>query len=217
MPYNKISFSSHPPPSLSKVAFVVLAFYNIAVCVVFKTKDMVRSFSASSSLFLFSYHAVIHSSLHTLLLHGIFGGPFSGRAVMSLPVRLEELRDIGHQRVIGIGVGQEAANAQQDFGNGESGRPLVLQNVQADPAVRVDVAVVNASRKVDLGRLERVISRKVNVQKEDSTGIRRFVRSHNGRLPVEHVVTDGSGTAVGRRVFTEVDQFWARRGGRALV
>lgn len=136
---------------------------------------------------------------------------------MSLPVRLEELRDIGHQRVIGIGVGQEAANAQQDFGNGESGRPLVLQNVQADPAVRVDVAVVNASRKVDLGRLERVISRKVNVQKEDSTGIRRFVRSHNGRLPVEHVVTDGSGTAVGRRVFTEVDQFWARRGGRAGV
>ena len=72
---------------------------------------------------------------------------------MPSPVRLEQLSNVGHQRIIRVGVGKERANAQQYFANRQCWTPLVLQNIQTDTAVRVDVAVVNACGKVDFRRL----------------------------------------------------------------
>jgi hypothetical protein len=68
-------------------------------------------------------------------------------------VGLEQLRNIGHKRIIGVGVSQEGADTEQDFGNGQCRTPLVLENVQTDTSVGVDVAMVNACGKVNLGRL----------------------------------------------------------------
>lgn len=88
-----------------------------------------------------------------LVLHGILGSPLPRGTIVPSLVRLEELRNIRHQGIIRIGVRQERTNAQQDLANGESWTPLVLEDVQANATVGVDVAMVNACRKVDLGRL----------------------------------------------------------------
>ena len=73
---------------------------------------------------------------------------------MSDTVRLEELCNVRHQWVIGVGVREQRANRQEHLGNRQCRAPLVLQNVEADAAIRVNVAVVNTSRKVHLGWLE---------------------------------------------------------------
>ena len=60
---------------------------------------------------------------------------------------------------------------------------------------------------MDLGRLEGVVGGEVDVEEEDAAGVGGVVGAHDGGLPVEHVVSDRSGAAVGRRVLAEVDQF----------
>ena len=49
-----------------------------------------------------------------------------------------------------VGVGQQRADGQQHLGHGERGRPLVFEDVEADLARRVDVAVVDARLERDL-------------------------------------------------------------------
>ena len=72
---------------------------------------------------------------------------------MSGLVRLQKLGNVGDEGIFGVGVGQEGANGQQDLANGQRRTPLVLQNVETNAAVRVDVAVINTCREMDLGRL----------------------------------------------------------------
>jgi hypothetical protein len=124
---------------------------------------------------------------------------------VSSSVGFEELRDIGHQWIIGVGIGKEGTNGKQDLGNGQGRTPLVLQNVQTDSTVRVDVAMVDASGKVNLWWFERVIGGKMNVEEKDSSGIWRIVGPHNGGLPVEHVISDGSGGTVCWRILSQVN------------
>ena len=69
--------------------------------------------------------------------------------------------------------------------------------------------MVDAGGKVDLGRLEGVVGGEVDVEEEDAAGVGGFVRSHDGGLPVEHVVPHGPCRAVRRGVFAQVDQFYA--------
>lgn len=47
------------------------------------------------------------------------------------------------ERVCRVAVGEEGADAEEDLGDGEGGAPVVLQDVQADDALGVDVAVVD--------------------------------------------------------------------------
>lgn len=59
------------------------------------------------------------------------------------------------------------------FGECESRTPLVSQNIQTDATVGVDVGVVDASGEVDLGGLEWVVGREVNLEEEDTARVRR--------------------------------------------
>ena len=126
---------------------------------------------------------------------------------MAGPVGLQKLSDIGDEGIVGIGIGEEGADAEQDLGDGEGGGPLVLEDVEADAAVGVDVAVVDAGGEVDLGGFEGVVGGEVDVEEEDPAGVRRVVGPHDGGLPVEHVIADGTGRAVCRRVLAQIDQF----------
>jgi hypothetical protein len=67
-----------------------------------------------------------------------------------LLVRQQLLRDGADERVLRVGVGEQRAHREQYFGHGQRGGPLVFQNVQADGAGRVDVAVVDARFERDL-------------------------------------------------------------------
>jgi hypothetical protein len=47
----------------------------------------------------------------------------------------------------------------------------------------------------------------MNVEEKDPSRIRRILGSHNRGLPMEHIVTDGTGGAIGRWVLAQIDQF----------
>merc|ERR1712087_90098 len=96
------------------------------------------------------------SSLSLRVLYG----PFSGDFIVLLPVRFVQLSDVGYQRVFGIRIGEQRAYRQQHFGNGERGRPLVFEDVQADASLVIDVAVVDFRRELDLWRFEGIVLRK---------------------------------------------------------
>ena len=68
-------------------------------------------------------------------------------------VRLEQLRNVGDQRIIGVWVSEKRTNTEQNLANRQCRTPLVLENVQTNSAIRVDVAVINACREMNLGRL----------------------------------------------------------------
>ena len=59
--------------------------------------------------------------------------------------------DAGHEGVGGVAVGEERAHGQQYLGDGQRRAPVLLQDVQADGALAVDVAVVNAGLEHHLG------------------------------------------------------------------
>ena len=86
-------------------------------------------------------------------LHGILGGPFPCGGIVSDLVGFQKLRNIRHKRIIWIGVGEERTDTQKNLGNGKCRTPLVFENVQANTAVRVNVAVIDARRKMNFGGL----------------------------------------------------------------
>ena len=117
------------------------------------------------------------------------------------------MRYFRDEGVVRIRVCEHRAYGEQDLADSEGRGPLVLQYVQANGAVGVYIRMVNASRKINLGRLERVVRRKVDVQEEDTASVGRVGGAHNGGLPVEQVVANGSGTAGGRGITAEVLEF----------
>ena len=85
---------------------------------------------------------------------------------------------------------------------------MILENIQANGPVGVDIWMVDSCGEVNLGWLEWVVSWEMNVQEEDTSGIRRIIWSHDGGLPVILVLfVNWSGGAVGWWIFTEIDEF----------
>lgn len=72
----------------------------------------------------------------------------------------------GYQRVIRIGVAEQATDGEEDFGHGEGRGPLRAQDVQADCAVAVDVGVVYASGECKFRGFEWVVRGEVDVEEE---------------------------------------------------
>ena len=116
--------------------------------------------------------------------HSVPAGPFSGGGLVLGSIGLVDVSDFRHEGIVRVGVGQEGADGEQHLRDGQCGRPLVLQDVQADATIRIDVRVVNSRGKVALGRLEGVVSGEVDVQEVDTSGIGRIVGAHDGCLPV---------------------------------
>ena len=134
--------------------------------------------------------------------NSVLACPFASRRLVPWTVRLVDVCDLGHQRVIGVGVCEHGADREQDykvmletglsdwrsqvanrsihefqvqrtFRDCESRAPLVPQDVQTNTAIGVDVGVIDASGEVDLGRLEWVVRGKVDGEEEDTSGVWR--------------------------------------------
>jgi hypothetical protein len=138
--------------------------------------------------------------------HGILAGPLAGSGFVTGAVLLVEMGNLRDERIVGIGVRQHAADAEEDLADCQGRTPLVLQNVEADTAIAVDVGVVDARREAHLGRLEWVVRREVNCEEKDASRVGAIARTHDGRLPVEQVLATWSGTAGCRGVPAEVLQ-----------
>jgi len=117
--------------------------------------------------------------------------------------------NLRHKGIIRVGVVEQGAQGDEDLGDGEGRRPLILEDVEADGAIGVDVGVVDPGGEVELGGLEGVIGGEMDVQEEHSSSVRRVVGAHDGCLPVVLILlVDGASGAVGWWVLAEVDKFF---------
>lgn len=94
--------------------------------------------------------------------------PLLGDAVVLLAVGQVLVGDGADERVVGVRVGEQRADGEEHFRDGERRRPVVFEYVQTDGALRVHVAVVDAGFECHFWRLEWVVGCEVDVQVEDS-------------------------------------------------
>lgn len=80
-------------------------------------------------------------SLH--LSHRVLAGPLARRLLVPRPVGLVDVRDLRHERVVRVRVAQQRADREEHLGQSERRGPLLLEDVEADRALRVDVGVVD--------------------------------------------------------------------------
>lgn len=122
------------------------------------------------------------------------------------------MRDLGDERVVGVGIGEHGADGQQHCGllvkwifegcrgnctfrDGERRRPLVSEDVETDAAVGVDVGVIDAGGEVNLWGLERVVGRESNAQEEHAGRVRTIgLWRHSGSATVKPDMGRRSGT-----------------------
>eukprot|EP00302_Diacronema_sp_CCMP2436_P053959 CAMPEP_0180065450 /NCGR_PEP_ID=MMETSP0985-20121206/8752_1 /TAXON_ID=483367 /ORGANISM="non described non described, Strain CCMP 2436" /LENGTH=149 /DNA_ID=CAMNT_0021995881 /DNA_START=748 /DNA_END=1197 /DNA_ORIENTATION=+ len=90
-----------------------------------------------------------------------------------------------------VGVAKQRLDGGQDGGNIVDGRPLVLQDVEADRAVRVHVRVEELRHELDRRRLVRVVLRELELQAEGAVLPRRVVRAKDDGVPLHDVVILG--------------------------
>ena len=124
-------------------------------------------------------------------------------------IALEDVCNLWDERVIWVGVGQQGADGEQHLGDGEGGWPLVLEDVEADRSIAVDVHVINFRSERNLGRLEWIVGREMDVQEEHALMVGGLFGAHDRSLPVELVSLVGrAGGAVGGRVPAQINQFF---------
>lgn len=123
-------------------------------------------------------------------LNGILSSPFPGRRFVSRAISLVDVCDFRNKRVIRVGIGEHRADREKNwigtisvlnglkrvwieitFGDGQSGTPLVSQDIKAYASVGIDIWVINASSEVYFWRFKRIVGREMNRQKEDTTRV----------------------------------------------
>ena len=141
--------------------------------------------------------------------HCVFSSPFLCVLIMLYSIGFVQMRDFGDQRVIWVGINQHWTDWKQHFWYGQSRRPLIFQDIQADASIWVDVAVIYPCCECHLWWFEGIISWEGNVQKEHTSSIRWIIWPHNSCLPMELILlVSWTGRTVGRWIFTEVNKFF---------
>jgi hypothetical protein len=133
--------------------------------------------------------------------------PFSGGAVVLLPVPLVLDRNGSDERIVGVWItqegedlgsgGRERAYAEEDLADGEGGGPCLLEDVEADVAGLVDVAVVDLCAEAQARGTEGVVGVKGNVEGKDAALVGGALGADDGAGPLHQVaVIDRRSTAV---------------------
>ena len=136
-----------------------------------------------------------------------FASPFFGVGVVSRAVVLEEVGDLGDEGILGIAVGEERGDGEEDLAESESGRPGLIEDVKTDGAIAINIAVVNFRYKVESRRFEGIVGRELDIQPEQTAGIRSPFRSDDSSRPVIEIVTNRTRSYVSRRIVVEILQF----------
>lgn len=113
---------------------------------------------------------------------------------------------LGGHRVggrVGVGVAEQRLYRGQDGGHVVRGTPPVLQDVQADAAVRVHVRVEHLGDEADRRRLVRVLLGKFYCQLKRAVLEGGVVRPENHSVPYHDVVVCGRPRHTGRRVLLQ--------------
>lgn len=103
-------------------------------------------------------------------------------------IRRVNLCNVGHQRIIRVGLLQQRHQRLQHLANACCWLPLVvLQQGNADGALLINVGVVHLGQELDLWRLEGIVGGEYNIQLEDAALVRGVGRSGDLASPVEDV------------------------------
>mmetsp|Transcript_14383 Transcript_14383/g.38831 ORF Transcript_14383/g.38831 Transcript_14383/m.38831 type:complete len:261 (-) Transcript_14383:1811-2593(-) len=89
--------------------------------------------------------------------------------------------------IIGVGIGQEVAHCLQHLGHGQSGRPVVVEDVKAQAAAIVDVAMEHGREETHARGLERVVRWQVDGQHPRATLEWASHRAFHECTPLEQV------------------------------
>ena len=120
-------------------------------------------------------------------------GPLLRRLIVTFFILQQLLRDAADERIVRIRIRQQRADGEQDLGDGERGRPLLLQDVQANLPRTVDVAVIDSRSKRNFRRFERVIRWKLNVKKKYTILIGRSCARCRDGTPSDRSAFDSNG------------------------
>ena len=120
-------------------------------------------------------------------------GPLLRRLIVTFFILQQLLRDAADERIVRIRIRQQRADREQDLGDGERGRPLLLQDVQANLPRTVDVAVIDSRSKRNFRRFERVIRWKLNVKKKYTILIGRSCARCRDGTPSDRSAFDSNG------------------------
>ena len=107
-------------------------------------------------------------------------------------------------RRIRVWIGKQALNRREDCTDVINGRPLILQDIEANGSVSLDVGMKHFAYKADDGRLVRVLVSKVNGEVKRSTFPCSVFRAKNDRAPLHDVVTKGCTGAAFRRIVLDL-------------
>ena len=95
------------------------------------------------------------------------------------------------------------------LGDGQRRAPIIFQDIQANSSLVVNVAMVNLGGETDLGRLEGIFCRELDIQAKNTTSIRAPPWPHDRCTPPEQIaLRRRPGAAVGRRVLGQVFQLF---------
>lgn len=72
-----------------------------------------------------------------------------------------------------VAISKQRANREQHFGDGQCGTPVIFEDIQANDALAVNVAVVDARAKGHLWGLERILGRKMDIKEKYASFINR--------------------------------------------
>lgn len=132
-----------------------------------------------------------------MLLHCVFRDvPLHIHLVLFF-IAPEHAQGIIVQSVVRVRVVEERADGNEQRRNVEYGYPVILQNVEADTAIRRYVWVVHRSEEADARWLERVLSREVDLELECARFPYCPTRTVDLALPLCHCVLRDEADAIG--------------------
>jgi len=122
------------------------------------------------------------------LLLGVLGCPVACCLDSSVLVLLPALGDIVGKWIVGVRCAEECLDGEEDGADLEGGRPVALENIQADATESVDVWVVDLSEEADFSGSHRVIVWKKELKLEGAVLIRRLAWAVYKHVKVSQVV-----------------------------
>jgi len=114
--------------------------------------------------------------------------PFPCGLIMLLSIIQILLRNTMYQWILRVCIGEHGADGQEHLRCRQGRTPIILQYIQADRSGTIDITMVDTSTKCHAGWLEWIILREADVEEEDTTGIGRTLRTHDGCEPFIYIV-----------------------------
>lgn len=109
------------------------------------------------------------------------------KRIMGNTISAKQISNVRNQRIVRVWIRQEGADRKKNLCNGQSRRPLVLQNVKADAARPTNVTVVDLGYKLYLGRRKGVVYRELDVEAKYTSLIGCCIWTNNGGLPTKEI------------------------------